>query len=717
MSNRELLAQIRFEPENMAQCTDAEGFTRILKAKNSRSHVSASYLRKNTTFSGKDCNSDKIEQMVKCLKLALHRSIVSISEPAKQRPLNPDKDFCIKSSMVFSPASRSGTGCCGKGSTTVRRPRFQRKKRFINTQALFWSSEDNHYRNHTFDERTNVSFINHSLQIGNDVILANRPHLEQDNFTDLIPPSVAYNAWSSDNNKNEGRLNNNVDTAVSNIDQNNSHNHLGPVSEKNDTAQVGTSTATPSHVYFNNGFSMQATPYSISHVNSPYFMNNNSNNNTFVDNHIDQANINYRHRRTASSQYSVSSKDDEWGYAHEVTEFTFTDFAPMCYSHIRSFFHIDPKSYCNSLLRSKWHSIPSPGKSCARLFFCGRDWLIKSMKPSESKFLRDILHRYYYHVRDNPYTLLPHIVGHHRLQIGSEVTDFIIMQNVFATTNSIDEKFDLKGSTIGRFALEIEKLQATCTQKDLDINKPIHIQPAQRKFLINQIILDCNFLRRSKIIDYSLLIGIHVLPQPQNLATDHANVPPPRGSVTHMTGSHNNESKIYMDNTAHVVASRDQLCATGQNYNWMYAQAALSLPSTGSTVAKPLDICPATPTHPLEPATHVTSHEIGQPAPMLTEDANVRDAAVRDGAAPQLCDTLDGNFLTACEGGLRSTDVEGLQSEIYYIGIIDILQEYNAVKRLETTFRGMRYDRERISCVNPKKYAARFVAFTSSIIV
>uniref|UniRef100_A0A0A9W3B9 Putative phosphatidylinositol phosphate kinase DDB_G0267588 n=1 Tax=Lygus hesperus TaxID=30085 RepID=A0A0A9W3B9_LYGHE len=99
------------------------------------------------------------------------------------------------------------------------------------------------------------------------------------------------------------------------------------------------------------------------------------------------------------------------------------------------------------------------------------------MRGTESKFLRDILHRYYYHVRDNPHTLLPHFTGHFRLLLGRRAVNFIVMKNVFATTNTIDEKFDLKGSTIGRFASEIEKMRATCTQKDLDIHHPIHLYP------------------------------------------------------------------------------------------------------------------------------------------------------------------------------------------------------------------------------------------------
>lgn len=72
---------------------------------------------------------------------------------------------------------------------------------------------------------------------------------------------------------------------------------------------------------------------------------------------------------------------------------------------------------------------------------------------------------------------------------------------------------------------------------------------------------------------------------------------------------------------------------------------------------------------------------------------------------------------TSCEGGMPCSEIAGLRKEIYYIGIIDILQEYNTGKHLETLVRTIQYDGERISCVPPRKYAARFVAFMSSIII
>ena len=52
------------------------------------------------------------------------------------------------------------------------------------------------------------------------------------------------------------------------------------------------------------------------------------------------------------------------------------------------------------------------------------------------------------------------------------------------------------------------------------------------------------------------------------------------------------------------------------------------------------------------------------------------------------------------------------EGKIYYMGIIDILQQYNVRKRAETKYRKMEVrGREEPSCVSPDDYADRFLAF------
>lgn len=48
---------------------------------------------------------------------------------------------------------------------------------------------------------------------------------------------------------------------------------------------------------------------------------------------------------------------------------------------------------------------------------------------------------------------------------------------------------------------------------------------------------------------------------------------------------------------------------------------------------------------------------------------------------------------------------------IYFVGIIDILQQYNSRKIAETFLKGFRHNRKQISAVNPNYYGDRFIKF------
>jgi Phosphatidylinositol-4-phosphate 5-Kinase len=65
------------------------------------------------------------------------------------------------------------------------------------------------------------------------------------------------------------------------------------------------------------------------------------------------------------------------------------------------------------------------------------------------------------------------------------------------------------------------------------------------------------------------------------------------------------------------------------------------------------------------------------------------------------------------DGGINSRSADGKirESEIYYAGIIDILQQYNNVKRVENFFKGFTHDRSQLSAVPAENYAERFIKF------
>lgn len=52
---------------------------------------------------------------------------------------------------------------------------------------------------------------------------------------------------------------------------------------------------------------------------------------------------------------------------------------------------------------------------------------------------------------------------------------------------------------------------------------------------------------------------------------------------------------------------------------------------------------------------------------------------------------------------------------VLFMGIIDILQEYNVKKKLEHAFKSLRYNPLEISVVEPKLYAKRFNNFLKTV--
>lgn len=52
---------------------------------------------------------------------------------------------------------------------------------------------------------------------------------------------------------------------------------------------------------------------------------------------------------------------------------------------------------------------------------------------------------------------------------------------------------------------------------------------------------------------------------------------------------------------------------------------------------------------------------------------------------------------------------------VLYMGIIDILQEYNMKKKVEHFYKSMQFDPQSISSVDPKSYAERFIGFLKKV--
>lgn len=199
-------------------------------------------------------------------------------------------------------------------------------------------------------------------------------------------------------------------------------------------------------------------------------------------------------------------------------DFKFKDYAPWVFRRLRNTFGLDPADYLVSLT-SKYilSELGSPGKS-GSFFYFSRDYkyIIKTIHHSEHKFLRKVLREYFNHVQDNPNTLLSQFYGLHRVKIpyGRKI-HFVVMNNLFPPHRDIHRTFDLKGSTVGRDFKETDLAKnPRATLKDLNWRRrDLHLELGfiKRQAFLKQMEKDVQLLQRLKIMDYSLLVGIHDL--------------------------------------------------------------------------------------------------------------------------------------------------------------------------------------------------------------
>lgn len=71
------------------------------------------------------------------------------------------------------------------------------------------------------------------------------------------------------------------------------------------------------------------------------------------------------------------------------------------------------------------------------------------------------------------------------------------------------------------------------------------------------------------------------------------------------------------------------------------------------------------------------------------------------------------------EDNIDSAEVELFEvyDVILFLGIIDILQEYNIKKKAEHAYKSLQFDPISISAVEPKLYSRRLINFLESIIL
>lgn len=189
------------------------------------------------------------------------------------------------------------------------------------------------------------------------------------------------------------------------------------------------------------------------------------------------------------------------------------------FAALRDLYGLSQAEYLASL-ESGFEIFASNSKS--RQFFCftgDKKFIIKTMSDEELRALTAILADYQRHMADNPHSLLVHYCGHYHVRLYRERADewddvhFLVMRNLMTPPQaglSVQELYDVKGSTVGRAASQKERAKASAILKDLDLMErawPIDFGD-QREAFLGQMASDVEFLRAKGVMDYSLLLGV-----------------------------------------------------------------------------------------------------------------------------------------------------------------------------------------------------------------
>ncbi|CAD7077622.1 unnamed protein product [Hermetia illucens] len=374
--------------------------------------------------------------------------------------------------------------------------------------------------------------------------------------------------------------------------------------------------------------------------------------------------------------------------AHHFSEFRFKIYAPIAFRYFRHLFGIQPDDFMMSMCSAPLRELSNPGASGSIFYLTDDDeFIIKTVQHKEGEFLQKLLPGYYMNLSQNPRTLLPKFFGLYCFQCNSKNIRLVVMNNLLPSYVKMHLKYDLKGSTYKRRASKQERSKPSPTYKDLDFMEHhpngIFLEADTYNALIKTIQRDCTVLESFKIMDYSLLVGVHNLDlalkekqEERRLANERARNPRPEESDTEDGPPHPdpfiaNERDREEREREHRGRERDAAAAA--------AAASAALNRSRSINRQRL-------------VAHSTAMEsIQAESEPIDEEEDVPP------------------------GGIPARSEKG-ERLLLFIGIIDILQSYRLKKKLEHTFKSIIHDGDTVSVCRPSFYAQRFQNFMAKTV-
>ncbi|PSS32869.1 Phosphatidylinositol 4-phosphate 5-kinase [Actinidia chinensis var. chinensis] len=323
---------------------------------------------------------------------------------------------------------------------------------------------------------------------------------------------------------------------------------------------------------------------------------------------------------------------------------------------------------------SFWMNFPKEGSQLTPSHQ-SEDFKWKDYCPMVFRLLR-MLPNYHHHVRTYDNTLITKFFGLHRIKPSSgQKFRFVVMGNMFCTELRIHRRFDLKGSSLGRSTDKVE-IDENTTLKDLDLNYCFYLEPSWREALLQQIEIDSKFLEAQHIMDYSLLLGVHYrAPQYlQTLMSYNQSITADGLGIVAEEEAMDDEISNYPQGLVLVPRGTDDSVVVGPHIRGSRLKAA------SATGDEEVDL--------LLPGTARFQIQLGVNMPARAEHV---------------------------PGKEKTQMFHEVYDVVLYLGIIDILQDYNISKKIEHTYKSIQFDSVSISAVDPTFYSQRFLEFIQKV--
>ncbi|XP_076658710.1 phosphatidylinositol 4-phosphate 5-kinase 59B isoform X13 [Halictus rubicundus] len=354
--------------------------------------------------------------------------------------------------------------------------------------------------------------------------------------------------------------------------------------------------------------------------------------------------------------------------AHHFSEFKFKNYAPIAFRYFRDLFGIQPDDFLMSMCSAPLRELSNPGASGSIFYLTDDDeFIIKTVQHKEGEFLQTLLPGYYMNLNQNPRTLLPKFFGLYCYRCNSKNVRLVAMNNLLPSSVKLHQKYDLKGSTYKRKASKTERSKSSPTYKDLDFmehhSDGIFLEQDTYNALVKTIQRDCRVLESFKIMDYSLLVGIHNL-----------------------------------DQAAREKTQEQRLSASGDEEVGDVAGDA-SGPAQAERERERED-------------------RIGAGALNRSRSINRQRLVAHSTAMESIqaeSEPIDEEDDVPSPGGIPARNARG-ERLLLFLGIIDILQSYRLKKKLEHTWKSMIHDGDTVSVHRPGFYAQRFQDFMAKTV-